>query len=45
LWGRGWIVLPNAMYGSWEGALFGYDQKLTDEQALRLKKSRLRGTD
>jgi len=43
LWGRGWIVLPNAMYGSWEGALFGYDQKLSDEQALRLKKSRLRG--
>jgi acid phosphatase len=28
-WGERWIVLPNAMYGSWEDALLDFDRSLT----------------
>jgi 5'-nucleotidase (lipoprotein e(P4) family) len=31
LFGKGFIVLPNAMYGTWESAIYNY-QRLTDEQ-------------
>jgi len=44
MWGRGWIMLPNAIYGSWEGALYGYDRNLSDIQVLNKKRARLRGT-
>ncbi len=30
-WGKRWIVLPNAMYGTWENAIYEY-QRLTEEQ-------------
>jgi acid phosphatase len=40
-WGERWIVLPNAMYGSWERALYGKDD-LPAEQ-WRKKVERLRG--
>lgn len=30
-WGRRWIVLPNAMYGTWENAIYEYG-RLTDVQ-------------
>jgi 5'-nucleotidase (lipoprotein e(P4) family) len=30
-WGKRWIVLPNAMYGTWENAIYEY-QGLTEEQ-------------
>lgn len=30
-WGRRWIVLPNAMYGTWENAIYEYG-RLTDAQ-------------
>jgi 5'-nucleotidase (lipoprotein e(P4) family) len=30
--GKKFIVLPNANYGDWEGALFNYNYKLTSEQ-------------
>lgn len=30
-WGKRWIVLPNAMYGTWENAIYEYG-RLTDEQ-------------
>jgi acid phosphatase len=43
MWGRGWIMLPNAMYGSWEGALSGYDNKLTAGEVLRKKRGHLMG--
>jgi len=36
-WGTRWIVLPNPQYGSWEGALFGDDYSLPEEERLRLK--------
>jgi 5'-nucleotidase (lipoprotein e(P4) family) len=31
LWGKKFIVLPNAMYGTWENAIYEY-QRLTDAQ-------------
>ncbi len=36
-WGTRWIVLPNAQYGSWEGALFEYDYSLSPLETLRQK--------
>ena len=36
-WGTRWIVLPNAQYGSWEGALFEYDYGLSPLETLRQK--------
>ncbi|MFT3744959.1 MAG: 5'-nucleotidase, lipoprotein e(P4) family [Pyrinomonadaceae bacterium] len=30
-WGKHWIVLPNAMYGTWENAIYEYG-RLTDAQ-------------
>ncbi len=30
-WGKRWIVLPNAMYGTWESAIYEY-KSLTDAQ-------------
>ena len=30
-WGKRWIVLPNAMYGTWENAIYEY-QRLTEAQ-------------
>ncbi len=30
-WGKRWIVLPNAMYGTWENAIYEY-QRLTEQQ-------------
>lgn len=30
-WGKRWIVLPNAMYGTWENAIYEY-QRLNDAQ-------------
>jgi acid phosphatase len=36
-WGRRWIVLPNPSYGSWEGALFGYEYGLSRPDKLRRK--------
>ncbi|MFT5734593.1 MAG: 5'-nucleotidase (lipoprotein e(P4) family) [Paracoccaceae bacterium] len=37
-WGRSWFMLPNPMYGYWDGAALGYDyNRPTDEiNALRL---------
>ena len=31
LWGKKFIVLPNAMYGTWESAIYGYE-RLTEAQ-------------
>ncbi|MEE9171217.1 MAG: HAD family acid phosphatase [bacterium] len=37
LWGEKWIVLPNPMYGSWEGALYNFQYDLTDAQKQERK--------
>ena len=31
LWGKKFIVLPNAMYGTWESAIYNYE-RLTEAQ-------------
>jgi predicted secreted acid phosphatase len=31
MWGKKWIVLPNAMYGTWENAIYEH-QRLTEAQ-------------
>jgi len=40
-WGTKWIVLPNPVYGDWEGALYNYDYSLSDIQKLEEKYSAL----
>jgi 5'-nucleotidase (lipoprotein e(P4) family) len=36
-WGTKWVILPNAMYGSWEEALYGHDSSLPDSTKLDRK--------
>lgn len=40
-WGKGWIVLPNAMYGTWENAIYEYgrltEQQKTEKRAAALE--------
>lgn len=36
-WGERWIILPNPQYGSWDGALFGFQYGL-DREARRERK-------
>ena len=37
MWGRGWIVLPNPLYGSWEASLFARDYGLSEEEKIERK--------
>jgi acid phosphatase len=34
-WGDRWILIPNAVYGSWEGALYGEADDTPEERARR----------
>ncbi len=36
-WGERWILLSNPLYGSWEGALFDYQNTLPRDEMLRRK--------
>lgn len=36
-WGQKWILLSNPLYGSWEGALFGYKNDLSRQEMLGRK--------
>ena len=36
-WGTRWFVLPNPQYGSWEGALFGFDYGIAPEERHQIK--------
>lgn len=40
-WGERWIVLPNPMYGSWEGAVIDFDYDLPRERKLARKRDAL----
>ncbi len=42
-WGDKWIIMPNPLYGSWERALYDYEENLTDRQILKKKFERLQG--
>ena len=36
-WGERWFILPNPLYGSWEGALFDFNYELSDREKMRLR--------
>lgn len=36
-WGREWIMIANPTYGSWEGAAFGFNWKLSDAEKRQMK--------
>lgn len=40
-YGAEYIVLPNAIYGTWEGTLYNYDRSITDRERCRLRKEHL----
>jgi 5'-nucleotidase (lipoprotein e(P4) family) len=42
-WGKKFIVLPNAIYGEWENALYDYDRKLTPVQKEEKRLQKLKG--
>lgn len=41
--GTRFIVLPNPMYGDWESAIFGYNNKLTEEEKAEKRRKALKG--
>lgn len=41
--GSRFIVIPNAMYGDWEGAVYEYNYGLSDEAKAEKRRSALRG--
>ena len=40
-WGRKWYVLPNPVYGSWEQALYDFDNSLSDKEKAEIIKKKL----
>ena len=40
-WGISFIVLPNTMYGEWEGTAYGYNWKATSAEKVELRKKAL----
>jgi 5'-nucleotidase (lipoprotein e(P4) family) len=40
--GTSFIVLPNAMYGDWESAIYDYNNKLTEAEKAAKRKSQLK---
>ena len=42
-WGKSFIVLPNAIYGDWESAVYDYNRKLTPQQKEKKRKDNLTG--
>ena len=42
-WGRKFIVLPNAMYGEWENAIYNYQRDLTPERKEEIRRATLKG--
>ncbi len=41
MWGRQWIMIANPTYGSWEGASFGFQWKLSDGEKRQMKLDKL----
>ena len=40
-WGTKWFMLPNPMYGSWEGALYDFNSELNSEAVSKRKLEQL----
>lgn len=45
LWGNKFIVLPNPMYGEWEGAVYNYDYGISAAEKDKMRKQSLKGWD
>jgi 5'-nucleotidase (lipoprotein e(P4) family) len=43
VWGKRFIVLPNATYGEWENAVYDYDRKLNHKEREAKRKAKLQG--
>ncbi|GAB4330084.1 MAG: 5'-nucleotidase, lipoprotein e(P4) family [Bacteroidales bacterium] len=41
--GKRYIILPNAMYGDWEGAVYNNDYTLSPEEKQKLRRDHLKG--
>jgi predicted secreted acid phosphatase len=41
LFGKRFIVLPNAMYGTWENAIYEYKRGLSEAQKAEIRSSSL----
>jgi acid phosphatase len=41
-WGERWIMLPNPIYGSWEGALYEYEYRLPHTEKLKREYEKLK---
>ncbi|WP_199899631.1 hypothetical protein [Sneathiella glossodoripedis] len=41
-WSSKWITIANPMYGSWEGAAFGYNWKASDAEKRKMKLDAMR---
>ncbi|HOY31448.1 MAG TPA: 5'-nucleotidase, lipoprotein e(P4) family [Bacteroidales bacterium] len=41
--GKRFVILPNAMYGDWESALYNYNYKQTEKQKDSCRKANLKG--
>jgi predicted secreted acid phosphatase len=37
LWGKKWIVLPNAMYGTWENAIYNFKSGQSDTDKAKIR--------
>jgi len=44
-WGKKFIVLPNPMYGEWEGTVIDYNYGVTASEKNEMRKKSLRGWD
>lgn len=42
-WGRKFIVLPNAVYGEWESAVYDYEKALFGAKKNQVRKLKLTG--
>ena len=42
-WGTKWFLLPNPVYGSWDGSLYKYEYSLTRPEILKIKWDILKG--
>lgn len=40
-WGRKWYILPNPIYGSWEQALYNFDNSLSPKQKQEIRENLL----
>ncbi len=42
-WGTKWFLLPNPVYGSWDGSLYRFNYSLTRPEVLKIKWDILKG--